>query len=332
MCYHGRMQQTMYAISKSILAPAALAAQITANYDLGGVRCQLLATSMRDVYVVSTTKQRFALIVYPTGHRPYAQVQAEWDFVAFLAQNGVPVAPAMRTRSSDHVISFDAPEGVRYGVLTPWLPGDNLRRRASPASITRYGTLIATIHMLADTLPMPLDRPDNDPVRIINDAVVAAEAALPDRPDILDALQQAREEILPIARTLVSSTPAFGLIHGDVIRANALATPDERVSILDFDLCGLGWRAYDVASYLFAIRGTVEEPVYRQAFLAGYTQQRPLSRIERETLPMFEAIRALFDIGIPAQYVDTWGRAALDGFLDHSIAQISRCVAQMRSA
>jgi hypothetical protein len=53
----------------------------------------------------------------------------------------------------------------------------------------------------------------------------------------------------------------------------------------DFDLCGRGWRAYDIASYLLVIRGSAEEEASQQAFLKGYEEIRPLREIEGETLP-----------------------------------------------
>ena len=34
--------------------------------------------------------------------------------------------------------------------------------------------------------------------------------------------------------------PIYGMIHGDVIRANAQFSDDGEVTVLDFDLCGFG--------------------------------------------------------------------------------------------
>src|SRR5207253_1827467 len=77
---------------------------------------------------------------------------------------------------------------------------------------------------------------------------------------------------------------------------------------------------------LFAIRGTPDEPVLRAAFLAGYTDVRPLSQPEQTMLLLFETVRAVFDIGIPAHYVNTWGRAYVDASLDGSISQLNQCL------
>lgn len=56
------------------------------------------------------------------------------------------------------------------------------------------------------------------------------------------------------------------------------------VSILDFDLRGPDWRAYDIASYLPVIRSSADESASEGAFLSGYEQICPSAPIERQYL------------------------------------------------
>ena len=123
---------------------------------------------------------------------------------------------------------------------------------------------------------------------------------------------------------LPKENPAYGMIHGDVIRANAQVANDSRVTILDFDFCGDGWRAYDVASYLHAIWGTPDESEFEQAFLEGYNAVRPLTNAEQATLPLFEAVRAIYSIGIPAMNIEHWGSQYFYSFVDHDLAALKR--------
>ena len=127
----------------------------------------------------------------------------------------------------------------------------------------------------------------------------------------------------PLAR----QRPAYGLIHGDVIRANALVSEPGQVTIIDFDLCGPGWRAYDLAGYLLTIRDTPEEQAFEGAFLAGYQQERPLSPAEQQLLPAFEAVRAIFSIGIPAMNIHHWGSAYFHAFLEQSLKRLRASMA-----
>jgi Ser/Thr protein kinase RdoA (MazF antagonist) len=124
------------------------------------------------------------------------------------------------------------------------------------------------------------------------------------------------------AQTISPRKPHYGLIHGDVIRTNAQVADDGTVTVLDFDLCGPGWRAYDIASYLAVIRGLPNEVELANAFINGYEQVRLITSVERETLPVFEAVRMIFSIGVPAMNVSHWGSAYLHTFLDQSLEQL----------
>jgi Ser/Thr protein kinase RdoA (MazF antagonist) len=317
------------AITKSFFATNALARRLEQEYGLADVRCQLMTATVRDVYLVRTPQQQFIFFVYRANHPTLAHIAAEWQFVAYLAAHGVPVAPAVATPAGGTILTFAAPEGLRYGVLTAFVAGKHLRQRPSVAAVQTYGHHIATIHTLADAFPVPLDRPANDAALLIDQPLTASENALLDRPDAIRDLQAGVRLLRPRLLSLAKESPAYGLIHGDAIRANAQVADDGTVTVLDFDFCGLGWRAYDIASYLLTVRGTPDETAFADAFLQGYTSVRPLSDDEYHMLPLFEAVRAIVEIGVPAMYVDTWGSAYVYSFLDRSLAHFKRSLGQL---
>jgi len=312
----------LFPVTKSFLSQEALAETISVAYGLSNARCQLIAAFMRDVYQVSSDERRYVFFIYRHGQRTLDEIKAEWQFVEHLAANGIPVAPAIASRKGEYVLELSAPEGARYGVLTTFIEGQPLRRRSNLKAVKSYGRRIAQIHILADDIPFSLARPANDIEQIANRSIAAFEAEVPDRAEDVAYLQQCADIILPRLETLPQQKPYYGLIHGDVIRANAQVADDGTVTILDFDLCGLGWRAYDIASYLAVIRGLADVAALAAAFLSGYEQIRPITKVEQEALPVFEAVRHIFTIGLPAMNVDHWGSAYLHVFLDQSLAQL----------
>lgn len=318
-----------FPITKSVLAADALGRQLEYAYGLANVRCQLMTTTVRDVYLVTSAQQRFVFFVYRWEHRTYEQIAAEWQFVAYLDAHGVAVAPAVPTTNGDLSIRFNAPEGIRHGVLTTFVPGHHLRQRSSIPATQGYGRNVAMLHVLADALPDALNRPIIDVVDIIKQSVTAAETALFDRPDAVTYLYWCATQLYPKLANLSTESPAYGLIHGDVIRTNALVSEDGTVTVLDLDFCGTGWRAYDVASYLLTIRNTPDEAAFANAFLAGYNAVRTLTPAEHEVLPLFEAVRAIFEIGTPAKYVNSWGSAYLYAFLDQSLEKLKHTMEQL---
>jgi Ser/Thr protein kinase RdoA (MazF antagonist) len=320
---------TPFPITKSYLATDALAGRLEDEYDLADVRCRLISATLRDVHLVATSRGRFIFYVYRHGYRTREEIAAEWHFVAHLAARGVQVAPAVPTRNGHLLIGFDAPEGIRYGVLTTFVYGQHLRQRSSVPTVRTYGHHIATIHAAADAMSTPLNRPVIDVAATVDEAVAAAERALIERPDMVTYLNECATRLRPGLDPLPKGPPAYGVIHGDVIRANALVGDDGTVTVLDFDFCGIGWRAYDIASYLLTVRNTPTEADFAEAFVAGYTDIRTLTPEEHETIALFEAVRAIFAIGTPAKYVNHWGSEYLYAFLDQSLERLKGAMRQV---
>ncbi|MEX1109170.1 MAG: phosphotransferase, partial [Dongiaceae bacterium] len=68
---------------------------------------------------------------------------------------------------------------------------------------------------------------------------------------------------------LARDREGFGLIHADMRLANLLVE-GERTKVIDFDDCGFGWFAYDLATALSFIQERVDVPILVDAWLAGY--------------------------------------------------------------
>jgi Ser/Thr protein kinase RdoA (MazF antagonist) len=261
-------------IAKSFFKASALAQWVARLYGLSDVRCQLLSATMRDAYRVTAREGDYLLLVYRHGPRTREHIAAEWQFVKYLAVHGVPVAPAIPTLAADYVIPLNAPEGARYAVLSSFVTGQHLRRRPTVRAVATYGFLIATIHQRADAMPFSVERPANDVEVLLENSIAAAEQAIADRPSDLAYLRDCVHFLRTLRIALPKKPPFYGLIHGDAIRANAQVADDGNVTVLDFDFCGPGWRAYDVASYLITIRG---DPVARATRLAS-SRARPAWR------------------------------------------------------
>ncbi len=320
---------THFPVAKSFLSTDALSRSIESAYGLADVRCQLITASLRDVYQVSSGDERYVLFIYRHGHRSLEEIESEWRFVRYLYDNHLPVAPAIPTQAGDLILTFDAPEGSRYGILTHYAPGDHLRHRPSPTAVRTFGELTARIHTLADLMPFPLVRPPNDIDLLLPRFLAALERELPDREEDLAYLHACTPLLLSTVASLPKSKPCYGIIHGDIIRANAQVADDGGVTVLDFDLCGPGWRTYDVASYLLVIRGSPNEAQFERAFLDGYEGVRPLTPMEQESLPFFEAVRAVFSLGIPAMNAYHWGAAYLRACLDVELGRLRQAMARL---
>lgn len=82
----------------------------------------------------------------------------------------------------------------------------------------------------------------------------------------------------------------FGLIHADLRLAN-LMVDDDRLTAIDFDDCGFGWWAYDLASALSFIETDPRLPTLIAAWVSGYTRIAPLLTEDRAMIPSLIFLR-----------------------------------------
>lgn len=77
----------------------------------------------------------------------------------------------------------------------------------------------------------------------------------------------------------------WGVCHGDLSLDNLHVTDEGRIIIYDFDLAGLGWRAFDICGvYWWVLQG---QPEMWDAFLRAYTEIRALSDADVAAVPAF---------------------------------------------
>jgi Ser/Thr protein kinase RdoA (MazF antagonist) len=88
----------------------------------------------------------------------------------------------------------------------------------------------------------------------------------------------------------------------------------------DFDMCGAGWRAYDIATFL------IDEPEpTAAAFLEGYAAVRAVTDAELASLPLFQIVQSIWVLGLRAYYINDWGRSSLsERLLNHILSFIAR--------
>lgn len=94
------------------------------------------------------------------------------------------------------------------------------------------------------------------------------------------------------ARLLAYGTgpDTFGLIHADLRLANLMVNGDQLTAI-DFDDCGFGWWAYDLASALSFIETDPRLPELIAAWVEGYARIASLNPQDRAMIPSLIFLR-----------------------------------------
>jgi Ser/Thr protein kinase RdoA (MazF antagonist) len=294
--------------SKADVGP--LARLLESAYSLRAVHCQLIKGTVRDTYLVTSHDGPYIFSIYGHADRTVEEISAEMDLLDHLTANGLTVPSPLRSIRGERLLQFDAPEGIRFGALFSYIPGEHLDRRPDPDLARRFGRAVASVHQLSDTLSAPLLRPWIDFDQMV-DVPIKAFAAMTQRTDAVDYLQDVAGMLCSRFTALPSKPPYVGLVHGDVIPSNAQIMLDGKLALLDFDFCGYGWRVYDIATYLGEVTYWDAGAAVAEAFVAGYEEVRPMAEWERSAIPLFEAARHIHSFGTPAAKVNEWGSAYL---------------------
>ena len=297
-------------VAKSLFAPEALARLIEKEYGFADVRCRLIKATMRDTYLVRFSGGSAVACVYRSGARSVEEIEAELSLVDRVAGQ-TPSPIALTTRSGERVIPLVASEGPRHMTLMAYVAGAMSKRAAPPRLAGDVGQALARFHLACDSIATPLTRPMLDARWLLDSQLDAIREVLGSTDPRLTTLTDLAELAGSHIANLPTDSPGFGLIHGDVIPSNLLVTPNGELALLDFDLSGYGWRAYDLATYLHELEFWDASQESQISFIAGYETIRSLADWERRALEPFKITRAILGVGIPASHVDEWGTAAL---------------------
>jgi Ser/Thr protein kinase RdoA (MazF antagonist) len=290
----------------TVLSSDALVSRVVARYDLGAVAwCRLHNRGMTDTYLVETASGRYVLRVYRAGWRTDADVHYELDALLHLHRAGVPVSHPLADRDGAFMHGVQAPEGRRQVVLftyAPGVPNGELPRGPRSDYPYLYGRGVATIHAATDGFTSPHPRVALDLAELIDRPMESIRPLVEHRTEDWQYLVGLSRALHERAERLPLAALETGFCHGDFHGGNCHVDGDV-LTFFDFDCCGPGWRAYDLAVCLWSnvVRGKPRTAARRwREFLRGYREVRPLARANLEALPLFVAARHLWIMGLHA--------------------------------
>ncbi|GAB3405383.1 protein kinase family protein [Flindersiella endophytica] len=263
-------------------------ALVSAKYDLGEpTDIRLLNSAGNDTYAVTADGTPYVLRIYGRNRWHISgpgDYRFELGLLAHLHAEGVPVSTPIPRRDGDPLGRASTPGGDRYFSLLSWAPGTpGHTETLTQAQAYTIGRTLAAIHVAADGYqPGPgqsryrLDEPN-----LLDRFVRKLEPSLAyDDPSDVAFIREQVDDIHRRIRAFDPGPGGWGIVHGDVQGLNHNFTDTGEITWFDFDLCGYGWRVYDIAYYYTRIPEPVRAPV-----LEAYESVRPLSQSEHEMLP-----------------------------------------------
>jgi Ser/Thr protein kinase RdoA (MazF antagonist) len=296
-------------VTRSIVDARAFGKVIAGEYDLEGpVTCKLISKMLRtqdnDHYLIRAGGTKYVARLYQRGEhlkRQETDYRYEMEWLHFLKSKGVRVSIPIRQKDGGNLGSVNAPEGKRFYALFSFAPGKPMSARDEDQLFV-MGQKMAEIHLLSNDFqtgqerrPMDLDYLVDEPVERLKQFWAGKEDRWLEL--FLTSAEEARVGIMALLDNEQTTDDSWGPIGGDFHPANTHFDESGEPTFYNFDLCGPGWRAYDIASFLLNAN-LINQPSDRsESFFAGYYSKRPLSTNEHMAIEPLLILRRLWLAG-----------------------------------
>jgi Ser/Thr protein kinase RdoA (MazF antagonist) len=315
-----KLQTNTFPVIASILAPEALVKNVLPCFGIGTVKdCQFYSGGFNHTYRIKSSEGiTYYLRAYRSKWRTLADICYELDVLNHLKGKGYPAIQPIPDKDGHYFYAVPAPEGTRYLVLFTEAPGGEVSYENEPAEkAQRYGWAVANLHNALEDFSSPHSRFRLDLDHFIDQPLSNIQPFLVKRPDdwkyLLHFSGLLRQRILAMPAELLEQ----GACHGDLQGYHANLAPDGTLTFYDFDCGGYGFRAYDLAVFLWCCRLEDAVAARWQPFLKGYQETRHIHQRDMEAVPLFVCARYLWHMGVHTQNSPDWGIDFLnDGYFN----------------
>jgi Ser/Thr protein kinase RdoA (MazF antagonist) len=307
------LTQVSFPVTYSTLDCLAIQRRLLPLFWIGPVvRCDFWNRGLSDVYLVETLSDKYVLRISHAHWRNKSDIDFELELLHHLNQYGTPVAVPLRTRSGDLSVEIFAPEGLRYASLFTYAPG---RVPIGDLSIEQSHTLgetVAKMHCSTQDFRSSAQRQHLSLEYLLDESLGVIEPYLRFRSEDLAYLRRLVDQIKDRLEDFPKIFPYWGVCWGDAHSGNVHFTEDNQLTLFDFDQCGYGWRAFEIAKFLqVSLRAGIARKV-RDAFLEGYQAIQPFTTQEIEALQPFTQAAHLWNWRISLEAAKVHSCSRLD--------------------
>ncbi|UVI29187.1 phosphotransferase enzyme family protein [Paenibacillus spongiae] len=307
------------AVNHSVISSDALVPVIHDLYDIGDIaEVRFLNNGLNDTYLVAASEIKYILRIYKVNWRSQSDIEWELELLHHLYVHGLPVSHAVMKKAGGNLVEIAAPEGQRFAALFTYAEGGHSDTKESSSL---YGEEVAKLHAAMNGYQCRHDRFVIDLDHLLKEPLQSIKPLLAHRPEDFEYLE-ALSKLLRSRIETVSEELERGMCHGDLHGWNVHFHNDS-LTHFDFDCGGFGWRAYDLAVFLWArVRGRGKDAFHNEmwdAFLASYQQHKALSKHDLEAIPAFIAIREIWLMGLHTGNAQVWGAWQNDHYFDTNL-------------
>jgi Ser/Thr protein kinase RdoA (MazF antagonist) len=184
-------------------------------------------------------------------------------------------------------------QGSLPSVLFTSAPGEH---PGSPFPSRAFGQTAAALHEALDDFVGPQPQAGIDWRNLVEEPVAAAQSFVQHRPEIGRYLTRIATALFHRLDELEADLNV-GACHGNLHGRNAHLATDGTITLFDFECCGPGWRAYELAMFRWWQHFTGQPEEYWTTYLAAYQERRRFSAADVAAIPLFVAVRHIRLLG-----------------------------------
>ena len=253
------------------------------------------------IYQVSKNGKDYILRIGHSARRTSQLIQAESEFLNYLAHGGLSVPQVLLSEAGRLVEEIQAVDGSFFlTTLFEKAQGRPPKKTEfGPALFFNMGCFMGKLHQLSkDFNP---SQPRFKRFSIEDDLVVMEASARKYLPECDEPVLMAYKETAAAIRSLPKSSSNYGLCHIDFHGGNFFITDEGKITLFDFDDCQYAWFVYDIAMALFyAISHDCTRPeelakaeAFLRHFWQGYVQFNDLDPSWLQQIRLFLRLREI---------------------------------------
>jgi Ser/Thr protein kinase RdoA (MazF antagonist) len=303
-----------FPVTNSNLSAIHLADYVKNKYGwIGNVACSIIKSGINDTYLVKHEDDKYIFRVYSFNWRTEAVINEEIKLLNLIHNNNIAVSYAIKDKNGIYVQTFNAPEGLRYAVLFSYAQGQKLHLTAED---THYeiGVLMARMHKI--TANQSLNRVTYTSKILLDDSLTQLSKFISTDCEEMAFMQRAQQYLHSVLDNEAIAKMRKGIVHLDIWFDNLNITEENKITLFDFDFCGNGWLALDIAYYIMQLHNierydAVNYQPKVDSFMKGYESIIPISKQEKELLPALGVSLYFFYLGTQCQRYDNWSNSFL---------------------
>jgi Ser/Thr protein kinase RdoA (MazF antagonist) len=296
--------------------------EILKKYGITDAEVESINFEFNATFSVSTQSgQKYALRLNINSTRTVPNIQAETQWVRDLARiPSINVPTPIASLEDKYLVSAHHADSGQtiYGVMYSWLEGEEIGDEPTLDQLHTVGRAMALLHenssnfTLTDGAELPTF---NDFFWGTEDYLFSGKSTL--IPKDRQLIEQARDLIMMYTDELYA-TSVVHIIHADLHGWN-LMWHEDQLSIFDFDDCGYGVEAQDIAVALYYL----DTPEQDAALLDGYKSIRPLPVYSEKAMKALLLQRRLLLLNYLYETKNAEHKEMLPAYLEKTIERVS---------